>query len=83
MEIKEAIQSIADAETITGFTAQSVVKDDKLLGSFCTMIHDQYYRDGNKDSLIEMYGEEVIETILAYGEDNNLIKKEGGNDVSN
>ena len=83
MTIEEAVQSIADAETITGFTAQSVVKDSKLLGSFCTMIHDQYYRDGNKNSLIEMYGEEVIETILAYGEDNNLIKNEGGKDVSN
>lgn len=75
MTIGEAIQSVAAAETITGFTAQNVVKDDKKLGDFCTMIYDQYNRDGNKDNLIELYGQEVIDTIINYGEATNLIKK--------
>lgn len=75
MTIYQAVQKVAAAETITGFTAQSVVKDNKKMGDFCTMIYEQYHRDGNKDNLIELYGQEVIETIINYGEATNLIDK--------
>jgi len=44
--------------------------------SFCQMIYDQYNRDGNKEHLQEMYGQEVIETVINYSVDNNLIKIE-------
>ena len=76
MNITEAIESIAKFETMTGFTADMVLKDTKLTTSFCNMINDQANRDGNKDHLFEMYGKEVIETIINYGVDNNLIKKD-------
>jgi len=66
MSIEEAIQSIADAETITGLTAKSVVKNKKNLKAFVEMIKDQYYRDGNKQNLIDCYGEEEINTIINY-----------------
>ena len=80
MTIEEAVQSVADSETITGFTAHSVVKDNKKLSSFCNMINDQYHRDGNKENLEDNYGKEVIETIINYGLEKGLIKKEDTNE---
>lgn len=76
MTIHEAVQSVANSETITGFTANSVIKDNKRMSEFCNMINDQYHRDGNKENLESNYGKEVIETILIYGEATGLIKKE-------
>jgi hypothetical protein len=75
MNIKQAIEAIAAFETITGFNAEMVLKDNKKMKSFCQMIYDQYNRDGNKEHLQEMYGQEVIETVISYGVDNNLIIK--------
>ena len=66
MSIEEAIQSIAKSETLTGFNAKMVVDNPKQLKAFVTMIKDQYGRDGNKDNLIENYGEEEITTIINY-----------------
>ncbi len=80
MSIEEAIESIAKAETMTGFSAQTVMKDKKQLSSFVNMINDQYYRDGNSEHLDNFYGEEVVKTIIEYGKKNNLINKEDKND---
>lgn len=76
MRIEEAIESVASSETITGLTAVMVMKDRKKLSSFINMINDQYNRDGNKDHLNTFYGKEVIETIINYGLENNLIKED-------
>jgi cell division protein ZapA (FtsZ GTPase activity inhibitor) len=76
MQIEEAIESVASSETITGLTAVMVMKDRKKLSSFINMINDQYNRDGNKDHLNTFYGKEVIETIINYGLENNLIKED-------
>lgn len=73
MDFKEAIQSVADSETITGFTAAMVLKDKKMVSLFVNMISDQYYREGNKGNMEAVYGEEVVKTIINYGIINNLI----------
>jgi len=66
MSIEEAIQSIAKAETLTGFNAKMVVDNPRQLKHFVKMIKDQYERDGNKDNLIANYGAEEINTIINY-----------------
>jgi len=75
MRVEEAIESIASSETITGITAAMVMRDRKNLKAFVNMIHDQYYRDGNSENMIDIYGKEEIETIINYGVENNLIIK--------
>lgn len=75
MRVEEAIESIASSETITGITAAMVMRDRKNLKAFVNMIHDQFYRDGNGASMIDIYGKEEIETIINYGVENNLIIK--------
>lgn len=80
MRIEEAIESIADSETITGITAKMVMTDKKNLSAFVNMINDQYNRDGNNENMNELYGKEVIDSIINYGKENNLIKTEENND---
>lgn len=76
MRIEEAIESVAKSETITGFTAQMVMNDKNQISSFVNMINDQYCRFGNKDHLEGFYGKDVVETIINYGKENNLIKED-------
>ena len=80
MRIEKAIESIADSETITGITAKMVMTDKKNLSAFVNMINDQYNRDGNNENMNELYGKEVIDSIINYGKENNLIKTEENND---
>lgn len=69
MEIKEAIQSIANGKlTMIGVGAKQALTNDNDLMMFVNQITDQASEKGfNKQRLEKMFGKDVIETILDYG----------------
>jgi len=62
MTTLEAIQEIAEKDTLIGQVALNAIEDDNL-EPFIQYIKDQY-NDGNGASMIIKYGFEVIDTIL-------------------
>ena len=62
MTTLEAIQEIAEKDTLIGQVALNAIEDDNL-DPFIQYIKDQY-NDGNGASMIIKYGFEVIDTIL-------------------
>ncbi len=75
MTIKEAVLKIAQAETLTGMTAQLVLNGKQHVIDFADMIYDQYNREGNREHLISFYGEEAIETIVHHAKQTKLETK--------
>jgi hypothetical protein len=62
MTTLEAIQQIAERDTLVGQAAWNSIDNDNL-DSFIQYIQDQY-KEGNAVTLSTLYGYEVIDTII-------------------
>jgi hypothetical protein len=62
MTTLEAIQQIAERDTLVGQAAWNSIDNDNL-DSFIQYIQDQY-KEGNAVTLSALYGYEVIDTII-------------------
>lgn len=67
MEIREAIQHISTIKSIIASGAKEALTNDDDLKMFVNQIIEQSSESAsNKERLIKMFGEEVIETIINY-----------------
>jgi len=69
MTTLEAIQEIAEKDTLIGQVALNAIEDDNL-DPFIQYIKDQY-NDGNGASMAITYGYNVINTIIKEEEEEN------------
>ena len=60
---KESLESMASKDTVTSLGAKIAI-DEGRGKEFANEIYDQI-KDGNKQILIDTYGEDVIRTIVA------------------
>lgn len=67
MDIKTAIQSMANDTTIIGRIARDSVNDEDKLIEFVNYIYDQF-EQGNGGSMAAKHGFEVINKIVDYAE---------------